>query len=564
MQVHMQSDPAGNFFERPPWPPWPASTSAHSSLSSTRSPPWRREPAPRTIAPWSASICRAATTATAPSSPPIPTPLPHSPQARSGAPGLAYPLSESAAHHAQDAAERPHLRAQSRLTGVQNLFNAGRAAIVANTGTLIAPATKTQINANSVPLPDSLFSHFDQTAAWQAIASNLGSGEHVGWGGAVADAIEAMNMNSNSMFTCISTCRQRALPRRANLVPAQRHARRSHPHLRACRSRPSACRPRPIRSTPSSPPKKPTSSPRNTKSSSSAPSRRRQRWPRPWLPAGAGGVPNPPQYLDPITNMLADNPLAASLQTVARIIAGRGPLGVTRQIFYVQLGSFDTHDDQAAQPRAASHPAWRGVRILRRPDGQHGTRQQRHRLHHLRLRPHPHLQQRRHRSRLGQPPLRRRRRGAGQRHVRPVSGRRRRSGQRRRRRPPHSHHRRRAIRRYARAAGSASPTARSAPSFPTSATSAPAPTWASWASRNQFLKTGCPIQALLGWEIQIRWDDVAPVSRPAVVRASTPAQPHQNAVFPIQAPLGWEGSAVSSRGCSPSKLRLGGISTRPP
>ena len=91
------------------------------------------------------------------------------------------------------------------LGGVQNLFNAGRAAIVANTGTLVTPATKTQINANSVPLPDSLFSHFDQTAAWQAIASNLGSGEHVGWGGAVADAIEAMNMNSNSMFTCIST-----------------------------------------------------------------------------------------------------------------------------------------------------------------------------------------------------------------------------------------------------------------------------------------------------------------------------------------------------------------------
>ena len=91
------------------------------------------------------------------------------------------------------------------LTGVQNLFNAGRAAIVANTGTLIAPATKTQVNANSVPLPASLFSHFDQTAAWQAIASNGGSAEHVGWGGAVADLIESMNMNSNSMFTCIST-----------------------------------------------------------------------------------------------------------------------------------------------------------------------------------------------------------------------------------------------------------------------------------------------------------------------------------------------------------------------
>ena len=65
------------------------------------------------------------------------------------------------------------------------------------------------------------------------------------------------------------------------------------------------------------------------------------------LPAGATGIPNPPQYLDPTTNKLTDNPLATSLQTVARIIGGRSGLGVSRQIFYVQLGSFDTHNNQA-------------------------------------------------------------------------------------------------------------------------------------------------------------------------------------------------------------------------
>jgi uncharacterized protein (DUF1501 family) len=64
-------------------------------------------------------------------------------------------------------------------------------------------------------------------------------------------------------------------------------------------------------------------------------------------PAGVGGVANPPQYLDPVSAKLMDNPLAASMQTVARIIAGRASLGVTRQIFYVQLGSFDTHNNQA-------------------------------------------------------------------------------------------------------------------------------------------------------------------------------------------------------------------------
>jgi uncharacterized protein (DUF1501 family) len=35
------------------------------------------------------------------------------------------------------------------------------------------------------------------------------------------------------------------------------------------------------------------------------------------------------------------------LQTVARVIAGRTALGVTRQVFFVQLGGFDTHDTQA-------------------------------------------------------------------------------------------------------------------------------------------------------------------------------------------------------------------------
>jgi uncharacterized protein (DUF1501 family) len=67
------------------------------------------------------------------------------------------------------------------------------------------------------------------------------------------------------------------------------------------------------------------------------------------LPAGVGGVANPPQYLDPMTNKLANNNFPTSLQTVARIIGGRGGLGVSRQIFYVTVGGFDTHDNQAPQ-----------------------------------------------------------------------------------------------------------------------------------------------------------------------------------------------------------------------
>ncbi len=268
--------------------------------------------------------------------------------ARSGAPGLAYPLSEILPVTLKTPQSGRTFGLNPSLVGVQNLFNAGRAAIVANTGTLVAPASKAQVQANSVPLPDSLFSHFDQTAAWQAIASNLGSSEHVGWGGAVADVIESMNMNSNSMFTCISTAGialflSGQTSFQINCTPAG---------------------PIPIGGLASSP----FGNSAGTNALNAILSADEQNLfakeyevvvqrsieaqhtlASTMLPAGAGGVPNPPQFLDPMTNKLVDNPFGASLQTVARIIGGKAGLGVSRQIFYVQLGSFDTHQGQAQQ-----------------------------------------------------------------------------------------------------------------------------------------------------------------------------------------------------------------------
>ena len=266
--------------------------------------------------------------------------------ARQGAPGLAYPLADLLPVTLKTPQSGRSFALNPALTGIQNLFNANRAAIIANTGTLITPASKTQINANTVELPDSLFSHFDQTAAWQAIASNLGSGERVGWGGAVADAIEAMNMNSNSMFTCISTCGNALFLAgqssfQLNVTPAG---------------------PIPIGGIQQPPFGIPAAAnPLNSILTSDETNLFAKEYEvvinrsmqaqaalvTAMAPAGAGGVPNPPQFLDPNTNMLADNPLASSLQTIARIIAGRASLGVSRQIFYVQLGSFDTHDAQA-------------------------------------------------------------------------------------------------------------------------------------------------------------------------------------------------------------------------
>lgn len=269
-------------------------------------------------------------------------------QARSGAPGLAYPLGELLPIVLKTPQSGRTFALNPALVGVQNLFSAGRAALVANVGTLIAPATKNQVVNNSVPLPSSLYSHFDQTAAWQAIAANGGGSEHVGWGGSVADLIEGMGMNSNSMFTCIST---------AGIALFLAGQSSFQLNVTSAGPIPIYGQAQPLFGS--------------TAGSSALTSiltadetnlfakeyevvinrsiQAQQTLATAMLPAGPTGIPNPPQYLDPMTSKLTDNPLATSLQTVARIIAGKASLGVTRQIFYVQLGSFDTHNNQAQQ-----------------------------------------------------------------------------------------------------------------------------------------------------------------------------------------------------------------------
>src|ERR1700733_3276835 len=267
-------------------------------------------------------------------------------QARSGAPGLAYPLAQLLPIVPNTSQSGRTFALNPNLAGIQNLFNAGRAAGVANTGTLIVPASKAQVQANSVPLPASLFSHFDQTAAWQAIASNGGSAETLGWGGAVADLIESMNMNSNSMFTCISTAGialflSGQTSFQLNVTPAgpipigglAQPLFGSSPGTNALNSILSATEANLFAQEYQVVIQRSIQAQATLATS--------------MLPAGAGGVANPTQFLDPTTNKLMDNPLASSLQTVARIIGGRAGLGVTRQIFYVQLGSFDTHNNQA-------------------------------------------------------------------------------------------------------------------------------------------------------------------------------------------------------------------------
>ena len=82
---------------------------------------------------------------------------------------------------------------------VATLFDAGRAAIVANVGPLLRPATRAQYQNRSVPLPPKLFSHNDQQSVWQA---SVPEGAQFGWGGRIGDVLASAN--AKSTFTSIS------------------------------------------------------------------------------------------------------------------------------------------------------------------------------------------------------------------------------------------------------------------------------------------------------------------------------------------------------------------------
>ena len=81
------------------------------------------------------------------------------------------------------------------LNGMQSLFNNGDLSFISNVGTLVEPVTKEQLWNNDTKLPLGLFSHSDQTRQWQTGLPHERSS--TGWGGKVADLIGDQNSNQN-------------------------------------------------------------------------------------------------------------------------------------------------------------------------------------------------------------------------------------------------------------------------------------------------------------------------------------------------------------------------------
>ncbi len=79
------------------------------------------------------------------------------------------------------------------MTGLQSLFNSGRAAVIANAGPLVRPVNKTLYQTPGTPLPAQLFSHSDQSVLWQTPRADTSA--RTGWGGRLADIFAGDNGN---------------------------------------------------------------------------------------------------------------------------------------------------------------------------------------------------------------------------------------------------------------------------------------------------------------------------------------------------------------------------------
>ncbi|MBI1198469.1 MAG: DUF1501 domain-containing protein [Phenylobacterium sp.] len=235
------------------------------------------------------------------------------------------------------------------LEPLQTLFAQKRLAILANVGTLIQPTTKAQYLAKSVPLPTSLFSHNDQQSTWQALSTE---GARYGWGGRLADTIVGSN-GLNTVFTAISTSGNAVFLSGRSVVqyqlstdiePAETIRGLEGRSLFGSTEGPSLLKA--LIADGSSGKMAADYSDVVMRSINAASTVNDA-----FAEGVVASVAGPPDFVNPLSGQTEANALALQLQTVARMVAASSALGVRRQVFFVGIGGWDTHNGQnAAQP----------------------------------------------------------------------------------------------------------------------------------------------------------------------------------------------------------------------
>jgi uncharacterized protein (DUF1501 family) len=213
-----------------------------------------------------------------------------------------------------------------QLAPVVPIFDAGKLAVMLNVGTLIQPTSKTNYTNKSVPLPPKLFSHNDQQSFWQACNPE---GATSGWGGRIGDLLQSGN--GASTLTCINATGNAVFLSGRSAVQYGVTTNGPVPLLNNATSLfGSATGMTTLRAL--------MTGPRahlfeNEHATVTKRSLDLQAQVSAALAAGPA-----------VTGFPAGNSLADQLRIVARLISVSQELGAKRQVFFVSLGGFDTHD----------------------------------------------------------------------------------------------------------------------------------------------------------------------------------------------------------------------------
>jgi uncharacterized protein (DUF1501 family) len=222
------------------------------------------------------------------------------------------------------------------LAELQALFAQRRLAILANVGTLVQPTTKAQYAAGV--RPQSLYSHSDQQAQWQsAIADAPGA---TGWGGRLADELAAQNgaagfpvvtsLDGTVLFTTGASSAPLSIPVSGSFAIAGFNGGVAANARLAALTELLA-----------------QDADNTYVRSANAIGTQALRLSGLVNPILANANSTVAPLFAPLTSSTA-----AQLFQVAKLIEARGVTGARRQIFFVQLGGFDTHNNQLQRQQA--------------------------------------------------------------------------------------------------------------------------------------------------------------------------------------------------------------------
>jgi uncharacterized protein (DUF1501 family) len=214
-----------------------------------------------------------------------------------------------------------------KLAEVASMFSSKELAVVANTGSLVQPLTRSQYQGSQAPVPLNLFSHSDQQLQWQTSIAQGNS--PTGWAGRAADYLNSQKVNASNFPAFLSVAGnalegQGVQTQSVALAPGQSltlkgftNSATSQARLKALTSLLTTDNGLSL-----------VQAANNTMANSIADAAALEA-------ALAKTTPLKTQF--PITS------LGSQLKQVAEIIQVQSYLGMSRQIFFCSLGGFDTH-----------------------------------------------------------------------------------------------------------------------------------------------------------------------------------------------------------------------------